>query len=639
MGVPAHDERDWLFAKERGLSIREVMIPYRYYKPNPPREGKKSVTRRNVHAIVRNPQTGKILALRWKKFPWTTFPMGGIDNGEDIVEAARREVREETGYKNLLPVRILGGQVKAEYFAAHKDENRISFTSAVLFDLRDEEREKVDAEESDKHEVFWMNQSDMKPEIMTHAELDVWLSRLDKENSAYTGDGVLINSGKFSGMTSAEAKQKITESVGGKMTTSYKLRDWTVSRQRYWGVPIPVVQCKKCGYVPVKEKDLPVELPEIKDYKPTGDGKSPLAKAEKWKRVKCPQCGGLAERETDTLDTFVDSSWYFLRYTDPKNKKVFASSTKMKNWLPVNFYSGGAEHTTMHLLYSRFWHKALYDCGLVVDTEPYVRRLNRGLIMGPDGQKMSKSRGNVIDPDAEVARLGADTVRLYLAFIGPYNETGNYPWNPQGAIGVRRFLERVWRLGQNFYSESDKREAKRILQMSGASGRSEATRAFPRTLQNAISRSALLHQTIKKVGEAIETFKMNTGVSALMILLNEFEKQETVSGEDYKIFLRLLAPFAPHLAEELWAERGQRTSIHKEPWPLYDPKRAESERVTVVVQVDGRVRGSFQAERGLAEADALLRAKTIPDIAKHLIGKTPSKHIYIPDRLINIVAE
>jgi leucyl-tRNA synthetase len=388
-------------------------------------------------------------------------------------------------------------------------------------------------------------------------------------------------------------------------------------------VPIPVVKCEKCGYVPVKEKDLPVKLPEIKDYKPTGDGESPLAKVEKWKSAKCPQCGGKAERETDTLDTFVDSSWYFLRYTDPKNKKEFALPAKMKNWMPVNFYSGGAEHTTMHLLYSRFWHKALFDCGLVADEEPYVRRMNRGLILGPDNQKMSKSRGNVIDPDKEVERLGSDAVRMYLAFIGPYNEVGSYPWNPDGAVGVRRFLERVWRLGQKTHPQPfpKGREKNNTSPFGGG------------------KEGVLLNHTIKKVGEAIESFKMNTGVSALMILLNEFEKHEQVSVEDYKIFLRLLAPFAPFITEELWAALGNKKSIHQEQWPAYDPKVAESELITIIVQVNGKVRGSFSANRNISESDAFAKAESLDSVSKHISGKEVKKRIFVKDKLVSFVAK
>src|SRR3989344_7708935 len=333
----------------------------------------------------------------------------------------------------------------AGFFASHKDENRRAHATGMLFELVNDERDEVSEEEKKKHTASWMTVTEALKDLIG-VEPPIFLSRFDKDNWVYTENGTLVNSGEFDGMDSEEAKRKVTEKFG-RAKTSYKMRDWVVSRQRYWGVPIPIVHCEKCGTVAVPDDQLPVELPAIDDYLPTGDGKSPLAKAKDWLMdLRCPSCGGEAVRETDTLDTFVDSSWYFLRYTDPKNEREFASKEKMAHWMPVSLYSGGAEHTTMHLLYSRFWQKAMFDLGLVKDKEPYTRRMNRSLIMGPDGQKMSKSRGNVVDPDEVVENLGADTVRMYLAFIGPYNEVSSYPWNPDGVVGIRRFLERVWRL-------------------------------------------------------------------------------------------------------------------------------------------------------------------------------------------------
>jgi leucyl-tRNA synthetase len=431
----------------------------------------------------------------------------------------------------------------------------------------------------------------------------------DASQSAHTLAGMLINSGVYDGLSSDEAKQQMTAAFGTPKKT-YRLRDWIVSRQRYWGVPIPAIHCQTCGAVPVPDKDLPVKLPPIKDYLPTGDGKSPLAKAEAWKRVKCPQCKQWAERETDTLDTFVDSSWYFLRYTDPKNKKVFADKKKMKAWMPVDLYSGGAEHTTMHLLYSRFWHKALFDLKLVGENEPYARRMNRGLIMGPDGAKMSKSRGNVIDPDEIVKRLGADTVRLYLAFIGPFNETGSYPWNPDGVVGVRRFLERVWKLGQ---PESAK-----------------GTPAVYKELESS------LHKTIKKVTEDMAALKFNTAIAALMTFLNEAER-DGISHKQFDTFLMLLAPLAPHITEELWRARGHKTSIHLEKWPKYEAKKAVSAVVTIAVQFNGKVRGTVSAQAGASEADVLAIVRGHEPLAKHFESKEPRRLIFVPDRLINVV--
>ena len=419
-------------------------------------------------------------------------------------------------------------------------------------------------------------------------------------------------------------KNEVIKKVGGNKQTQYRLRDWVVSRQRYWGAPIPIVHCPKDGAVAAPEKDLPVLLPEIKNYPPTGEGKSPLAKAEKWLKVKCPKCGGKAERETDTLDTFVDSSWYFLRYCDSNNKKEFAERAKMKNWMPVDLYSGGAEHTTMHLLYSRFFYKAMYDCGLLggltakLKDEPYVERRNRGIILGPDGQKMSKSKGNVIDPDEYVEKLGADTVRMYLAFLGPYNEAGSYPWNPQAILGIKRFLDRVWK----FASPRGK-----TLGVFGDSTPSVEERG---------DSARALHKTIKKVGEDVDEFRFNTAISALMILLNEFEKYG-IGRAAYSDFLKLLAPFSPHLTEEIWHNFGNKKSIHLEPWPEYDPKLVEETTFQLIVQINGKIRDKFEVPINISkeEAERLTLAR---EKVKSILGnKKPGKIIFVPKRLINFV--
>jgi len=420
----------------------------------------------------------------------------------------------------------------------------------------------------------------------------------------YGGEGTLVNSGEFDGMSGEEAREKITEKFGKKKTT-YRLRDWGFSRQRYWGVPIPLIHCEACGVVPVPEDELPVVLPEIEDYLPTGDGKSPLAKARAWMEVACPSCGGSAERETDTMDTFIDSSWYFLRYTDPKNEKEFASKEKQSHWLPVNFYSGGSEHTTMHLLYSRFWHKALFDLGLVADSEPYLRRMNRGLIMGPDGQKMSKSRGNVVDPDAEVEKFGADTVRMYLAFIGPYNEVGTYPWNPDGIVGVRKFLERVARL-------------------------------FGKEEGGVHSDDVRVHRLIKQISDSITSLKLNTAVAAFMGFLNEVN-DEGLGSDTRSVFLRLLAPFAPHLAEELWTLLGHDSSVHLEEWPVADEQMLAGEAITIAVQVDGKTRGTIKISPDLGEDAVMEEAKKIPAVVRALGGRAISRTVYIAGRIINFL--
>ena len=425
---------------------------------------------------------------------------------------------------------------------------------------------------------------------------------------AYTGEGDLVNSGDFSGMNIDEAKEKITEKVGGKLTNTYRLRDWLISRQRYWGCPIPIIHCDDCGAVPVPKDQLPVELPEIDDFLPSSEGRSPLAKHPEWVNVPCPKCSKDGKRETDTIDTFIDSSWYYMRYTDSNNENEFSSKEAMKNWLPVDFYSGGAEHTTMHLLYSRFFTKALNDLGLIDFDEPFKERLNRGLILGPDGNKMSKSKGNVIDPDEIVERLGSDTVRLYLSFIGPYNEVGSYPWDPNGVVGVRRFLERVWRIKDNISDEESKDITKN------------------------------LHKTIKKVGEDAKKLKFNTALSSMMTFINHVEKED-IKKETYQSLLKILAPFAPLFCEELWSILGGEKSIHLESWPEFDAKLVVDDTVRIGIQVNGKVRAEYDFNANATQESVEGAIKDIPEIAKWIEGKNIIKVVYVPGRIVNIVVK
>lgn len=422
----------------------------------------------------------------------------------------------------------------------------------------------------------------------------------------WTGEGVLVNSGEHTGLSSAEAKQAITKAVGGELVATYKLRDWIVSRQRYWGCPIPIITCQTCGPVAVPEADLPVVLPDVDDYLPRDDGRSPLAKAADWMHTTCPSCGAPAERETDTLDTFVDSSWYYLRYADAQNTEEFANRAALDAWMPVHFYSGGAEHTTMHLLYSRFFNKALFDLGLVPSSEPFTKRLNRGLILGTDGNKMSKSKGNVIDPDAEVARFGSDTVRSYLAFIGPYNEPGNYPWDPNGIVGVRRFLERAAAIPDHLVEKT------------------------PTHIKQ------LLHQSIKKVGDDTARLKFNTAIAQLMVLVSAIMK-DGISKDDARTVATILSPFAPHLAEELWQTLGGISFVAHEPWPAYDTALLESDEITVAVQVNGKVRGSVTARKDATEATLFAAAQADESIKKWLGETEPKKIIYVSGKLLSIV--
>ncbi|MFH1769052.1 MAG: class I tRNA ligase family protein [Parcubacteria group bacterium] len=401
---------------------------------------------------------------------------------------------------------------------------------------------------------------------------------------------------------------KITKKVGGKKKITYRLRDWGLSRQRYWGTPIPIVHCEKCGYQPVPEKELPVELPKLDDYKPTDDGSSPLARAKDWVKTKCPKCSDDAQRETDTMDTFVDSSWYFLRYTDTDNKKEFASKDKMEDWMPVDMYTGGAEHDTMHLLYSRFFMKVLHDLGLVDFDEPFTMRRNHGIVLGPDVNKMSKSKGNIVNPDKEVQEYGADTVRMYLAFLGPYDNFQG-PWDPKSINGIFRFLNRVWKITQEI---KDARENE--------------------------TSNASLHKTIKKVGEDIERLHFNTAISTLMTLLNEMDKEgSSISKQQIETFLQLLTPFAPHITEELWHDAlGHKESIHLEPWPEYDKSLIIDETVQIAVQINGRTRSILELPKGSDEQTVIETVKQDSRLTKHLEGNI-QKTIYVQDKLLNFV--
>ena len=427
---------------------------------------------------------------------------------------------------------------------------------------------------------------------------------------------------------------------------NYKLHDWVLSRQRYWGVPIPMIHCDKCGYQPVPEKDLPVELPKLEDFKPTDDGRSPLAKASEWVIVKCPKCGGEAERETDTMDTFVDSSWYFLRYADPKNKKEFADKKKLKSWLPVPLYIGGAEHNTMHLLYSRFITKALHDLGYLDFSEPYLVRRNHGVVLDLTGQKMSKSKGNAADPDSEVVKYGADSVRMYLAFAGPYDQ--NIVWNSEGLVGIFRFLSRVW----NFISEpvEPPMADKEVDPVRGREGSQRASAS------NGVDK--ILNKSTKEIGDDIRNLKFNTGVSGLMKLLNAIE-DKWLTKKQYGTFLKLLAPFAPHISEELWSrltspkansqsrirdsqsESGQISkrykSIYLESWPKYDEALLSEEPVELVIQINGTKRDVFKITKGLSEEEVRSIVLSNEKVKKHLAGKEIKKFIYVKDRLANIV--
>jgi leucyl-tRNA synthetase len=395
----------------------------------------------------------------------------------------------------------------------------------------------------------------------------------------------------------------------GKKVTRFKLRDWVFSRQRYWGEPIPVIHCEKCGVVPVPEKDLPVELPKVKNYQPTDTGESPLASIDKWVNVKCPKCDGKAKRETDTMPNWAGSSWYFLRYTDPHNYKSFAGVDALKHWTPIDWYNGGMEHTTLHLLYSRFWHKFLFDLKLVPTSEPYKKRTSHGLVLAEGGEKMSKSKGNVINPDEIVKIYGADTLRVYEMFMGPFDQA--IAWSSESIIGPRRFLEKVWRLQEKISTNNEF--------------------TLSTELETAINK------TIKKVTEDIETMSFNTAISSLMILVNDFEKLKEIPLSAFKTLLVLLTPFTPHISEELWSIIGENNSISAENWPKYDSTKLVSDTVRIVVQVNGKVRSTLDISSQMEEKEVTDLALNNPNVKKWTEGGTAKKIIYVKNRLINIV--
>ncbi len=400
-------------------------------------------------------------------------------------------------------------------------------------------------------------------------------------------------------------KNEITTTVGGKMISTYRIKDWVFSRQRYWGEPIPVIHCEKCGVVPVPEDQLPVLLPDVTNYEPTGTGESPLADIAEWVNTTCPNCAGAAKRETNTMPQWAGSSWYYLRYIDPSNDQALIDPSKEKAWMPVDVYVGG-DHATRHLIYARFWHKFLFDIGVVSTEEPFPRLEFLGFILAEDGRKMSKRWKNIVNPDDVIKIFGADAFRLYEMFIGPFE--GTVPWNNDGMVGTRRFIEKLWR-------------AKDLV----------TTDATSDPLQK------VLHRTIKKISEDIEAFKFNTAVSTLMIFVNELEKTKAINSTDFRIFLQLLAPFAPHMTEELWHELGETTSIHRSAWPVANTALLADDILTIGVQINGKVRAELDIASDASQADIESQALALPRIQEYTTGKSILKVIVVPGRIVNIV--
>ena len=438
----------------------------------------------------------------------------------------------------------------------------------------------------------------------------------DVQKEAFTDcdTGIMVNSGILDGMTVEEAKVRIKdylEETGiGHRKVNYKLRDWVFARQRYWGEPIPIVHCEKCGYVPIDESELPLVLPQVDSYEPTDNGESPLSKMTDWVNTTCPKCGGKAMRETDTMPQWAGSSWYFLRYMDPHNDESFASKEALNYWHQVDWYNGGMEHTTLHLLYSRFWHKFLYDIGQVPTAEPYAKRTSHGMILGENGEKMSKSRGNVVNPDDVVNEFGADTLRLYEMFIGDFEKAA--PWSNAGIKGCRRFIERYWNL--------------QSILVDGEAIRPEMENSF--------------HKAIKKVSYDIENLKFNTAIAALMALMNVIAEKGSINKAELSVFTMLLNPFAPHVTEEVWSEmKLGEGMVTEQIWPKYDESKCKDDVIEIVVQVNGKVRTRLSVAADIQKDDAIALAKAEDRIAAEINGKNVVKEIYVPGKLVNIVVK
>ncbi|HSW66061.1 MAG TPA: leucine--tRNA ligase [Bacillota bacterium] len=753
MAVPAHDERDHAFAQAFKLPVIPVIEP----ETGVPQENPEF--RRSIVAVVRNPQTNEYLSINWGNQGGNLFIGGGREENEDIVVAAKREVTEETGYKNLKLV-AQTDRIHHHYFAYSKNTARFIEAYGLLFDLVDDERteQKLEADEQGKFSVEWIPQK--AAEIAITEELHATCYRLLVKGECYHGEGVMMNSGPYDGMKSSDVREKIVadleEKGVGKERINYKIRDWLISRQRYWGAPIPIVHCAQCavkdagfklsinfynqetwtgiasgtktvesralnpdeperlfgnvqsgdtikavnkengqemllqiqavrkyqtlqqlyddeewsakvsrtgqraesygtfeqGYaaladnyletiqkqgivawhikvvrtpVAVPEDQLPVVLPDMESYEPSGDGRSPLARVTDWVNTACPQCGGPAQRETDTMDGFACSSWYFLRFADPHNSQKAFADDKIKYWLPVDDYIGGAEHAVMHLLYARMWTKVMQDEGLIDFGEPFKALRNHGMILAPDGRKMSKSWGNVIAPDDIIAQgYGADSIRIMELFIGPWNQAAN--WSVEGMGGSFRFLQRIWALSQDF--------------ITGADTHADA--------QDDAEIKRVMHRVIKKVSADLPAMGYNTAIAALMQAVNElYLLKVTVpfgAAPDtwrwaIESLLLLLAPFVPHITEELWAQLGHDTSIHIAEWPKYEEQYLVSSTMTIAVQVNGKIRGQVEVPADAQQDQIVETAKQDQKVAARLNSKEIQKVVYVPGKLISFVVQ
>jgi leucyl-tRNA synthetase/ADP-ribose pyrophosphatase YjhB (NUDIX family) len=615
------------------IAIEQVIFPCEPDTNNPPQAGFQEVVRPTVVVHLRDKSTGKFAVLDWHESleGITTAIMGGIDHGQTAEEAALTEIKEEAALTGVKIIRKSRWVTGATYCASHKKQNRKAIAQVLLAEIDNLDNQgKIPESELKNHTLAWVDKGEVLDRLVPIHQKHMW-EQLWSE-TALVVEGELINSGQFDGLEGIEAKRAITKWLYdqgiGRTATKYRLRDWIFSRQHYWGEPIPVIHCPKDGVVPVPDDQLPVTLPEVEHYEPTDTGESPLAAISDWVNVKCPKCDGDAKRETDTMPNWAGSSWYWLRYMDPHNATEFASREAMDYWGEVDLYLGGMEHTTLHLLYSRFWHQFLYDQKLVPTPEPYAARRGQGIVLASDGRKMSKSLGNVINPTDIIARYGADAFRLYIMFMAPYDETT--PWSDERLNGVSRFVYRVWSLAQDLSANRT------------PSGNPDGT------LTTAVDRAT--HKTLKKVHDDLDGLRFNTYVSTLMEYVNTLNEPKTraaltdpansdLAQRTVRALVLMLAPAAPHVTEELWHELGEEGSVHVAPWPAYDPELLKDELVTVIVQVNGKLRGQILAAPDTSEAELINLATAEPHVAPYLDGAKIAKTIVVPRKLVNFVVK
>ena len=627
MAVPAHDERDNEFAKVFNLPITQVVAERFSHAGNEFQADAPTVPRQVVCAVVKHPTEDKYLIAKPNGSEFWSPVMGGIDEGETAVEAAKRELLEEAGYSDIAEATLCGETIASEFYAQHKQVNRIAYVQTVLIRLASLDATEVSKEEQATQELKWATKAEVDKLCVGAGAKEIYAFAAGVTRPIVT-EGRLINSGEFSGLPTSEARDAITEWLSkqsmGQEKVNYRIRDWLISRQRYWGAPIPMIHCPKDGIVPVPEDQLPVVLPELKNFEPSGDGRSPLANVPEFLNTTCPTCGGPAERETDTMDGFACSSWYFLRFADPHNSAKPFDADKVKHWLPVDDYIGGAEHAVMHLLYARMWTKVMQDEGLIDFGEPFKKLRNQGMILAPDGQKMSKSKGNTIQPDELIEQgYGADSIRIMELFIGPWNQSAN--WSVEGMGGSYRFLQRIWTL---------------VDELVEKGGTDTVTDKAVKPLKRTI------HKAIRKVSTDLEAMSFNTAIAAMMECVNElYGMKRELPFQEAQLewhwalgkLVQLLAPFAPHIAEEMWHELGNQGSVHQSEWPVYDKEYLVEDSITIAVQVNGKLRGTVALPADSDEAAITAAAKADAKIAGNLDGKDIVKVIYVPGKLLNFV--